>query len=130
LLLAATCPFTLASSALHALQLPGTLVFDYPSVNAVTEYLTAQMLKAAAAAAAAAAGTDSASGAEGAALQAYGGAELVLHGDASSALVPASLAPAPLAVLATVTRPLMAHALKGTVEEVKSSPAVLAACCC
>ncbi len=33
------------------MQMPGTLVFDYPSVNAVTDYLTAQLIKAAAAAA-------------------------------------------------------------------------------
>ena len=88
------------------MQMPGTLVFDYPSVSAVTEYLTAQMLKQAAAAPAAAAAAPEDSDSEG--------AELALHdGDVAGALAPADWAPHQrhLAILAVVTRPLMADAL-------------------
>lgn len=88
------------------MQMPGTLVFDYPSVSAVTEYLTAQMLKQAAAAAPAAAAAAEGSGSEG--------AELAMHnGDVAGALAPAEWAPRQrhLAIMAVVTRPLMADAL-------------------
>ena len=102
------------------MQMPGTLVFDYPSVNAVTEYLTAQMLKQAAAAAAPSAaaaageGSGSGSGSEG--------AELALHdGEVPGALAAADWAPRQrhLAILAVVTRPLMADALS-TADQVRT----------
>lgn len=93
------------------LQMPGTLVFDYPSVNAVTEYLTAQMLKSAAAAAAASGSAETAAADDGEA----DGAELALDGFPPSTLVPspdgAMLRTHALAVLAVVARPLVADSL-------------------
>jgi hypothetical protein len=89
------------------MQMPGTLVFDYPSVSAVTQYLTAQMLKQAAAVAP----VDAAAAAEGSGSERT---ELALHGgDVAGALAPAEWAQRQrhLAILAVVTRPLMADAL-------------------
>ena len=82
------------------LQMSSTLVFDYPSVNAVTEFLTAQMLKSAAAAAA--------PGAAGESAVACREQEVGLHGIASVGLAPAQQRY--LAILAVVARPLMAEA--------------------
>ena len=93
----------------HPTQLPGTLVFDYPTVSAVTEFLAGQMLKAAAAAAAVAGdsealGTASLSGIEAGALD-----------DIAPSLGAPELGAArrALGVLAVVARPLMAEALPG-----------------
>ncbi|KAL4451846.1 hypothetical protein ABPG75_007508, partial [Micractinium tetrahymenae] len=84
--------------------MPGTLVFDYPSVRAVTDYLAAQMLKSAAAVAGAAAseaapaGTDVSEDGE---VAVPGGSEL-----AGAAWAPRQRH---LAVLAAVAQPLMAE---------------------
>ena len=83
--------------------MPGTLVFDYPSVNAVTEYLSAKMLQSAApptAADVAAAGQPSVA------------AELALRSTASGDLAHSDWAPRQrhLAVIAVVARPLVADA--------------------
>lgn len=86
--------------------MPSTLIFDYPSVNAVTEYLTAQMLKSAAAAAAAAASAGADEEGEG--------AELALPDSPSAALAPAVSWEArqrALAVVAVTARPLMGERL-------------------
>lgn len=81
------------------LQMPGTLVFDYPSAAFVVDHLTAQMLKAAAAAA-------------GSALDAADeeATELVLASPTAAALAPGNWAPRhrALAVLAVSARPLLA----------------------
>lgn len=101
------------------MQMPGTLVFDYPSVSSVTDYLTGIMLKQAAAAGAAAS--------EGSESE---GAELALHGDdVAGALAPADWAPRQrhLAILAVVTRPLMADAL-ATPDQVRRSRVALWDC--
>jgi len=104
-----------------SLQMPGTLVFDYPSVAAVTEYLTAQMLKSAAAAAASAGST--AVAATGSADQEWAGGELADGGSiASSAVVAGEWTPRyrHLAVLAVVARPLIAEA---ALQQVRWVPA-------
>lgn len=90
----------------YVLQMPGTLVFDYPSVAAVTEYLTAQMLKSAAATASAG---STAVAATGSADQEWTGGEL--SDIAGSAVVAGDWAPRyrHLAVLAVVARPLMSE---------------------
>lgn len=88
------------------MQMPGTLVFDYPSVNAVTEYLTAQMLKSAVAARAIAVrGPVSTESYDAEAeLAGYGsvavGSDLVATGKSPRQRY--------LAILAVVARPLMA----------------------
>lgn len=84
------------------MQMPGTLVFDYPSVAAVTEYLTAQLLKSAAAAAPAAG--------EGGLLATEGSEEFYGLDEAEGELRLAVASPASryLAVLAVVARPLLA----------------------
>lgn len=91
--------------------MPGTLVFDYPSVSAVTEYLTAQMLKSAAAAVAAAGAAVATTTAS--ADEEWSAGELAdVGGIAGSAVVAGEWVPRQrhLAVLAVVARPLMAEA--------------------
>lgn len=90
------------------LQMPGTLVFDYPSVSAVTGYLTAQMLKSAAAA--------PMSGEPGGKGDWQGGELATLEEEAGAAAVPWSASDrAPrqrhLAMLAIIAHPLMAESL-------------------
>lgn len=94
------------------LQMPGTLIFDYPSVRAVTEYLTAQMLKSAAAAAAAAGAAAAATGAASVDEE-WAGGELSVEGGLDGSAVAASQwahRQRHVAVLAVVARPLMAEA--------------------
>ena len=99
------------------MQMPGTLVFDYPSIRAVTDFLTAQLLKSAAAAGGAAGPTAAAP--EGDVeedeeeedtssqtwAQGKSQADLQLLGLASAPQLAA--AQRPLAVLTVVTRPVM-----------------------
>jgi acyl carrier protein len=82
-------------------RLPSTLVFDYPSVNAVTEFLAAQLAKTAAAAAAAAGVPDiEVEVVGGGAMEAYApGRELAAGAPAGRRAV---------AVVAAVARPLLA----------------------
>jgi hypothetical protein len=106
------------------MQMPGTLVFDYPSVNAVTEYLTAQLVKSAAAAAPA----------EGAAAPEEGEGFLGVDPSTEGALFASSgmageLASSAyvrrgrqrLAVLAVVARPLMAALAAGAAGQAGSA---------
>lgn len=102
-------------------QMPGTLVFDFPSVAAVTEYLTAQMLKSAAAAAAAA-GSSAVVRTISADEEWTGGELAGVGGMPSSAVVAGEWAPRQrhLAVLAVVARPLMAPTASNQVKGVAS----------
>ena len=101
-------------SAPILLQLPGTLVFDYPSATAVVEFLTAQALKAAAAAAAAAVTTPADD-------SSYTSGELALASspEAGLPLAPGGRAPCALAVVAVVARPLLAG---GTADAIQRVP--------
>ena len=115
------CLTLAAPTAAPAAQMPSTLIFDYPSARAVTEYLTAQMLKSAAAAAAAA-GPALASAGDGADLD---GSDLALSDGVPSALASAAWAQQQhLAVLAVVAHPLMAEP-KASVQVGPGSPVVV-----
>lgn len=99
--------------------MPGTLVFDYPSISAVTEYLTAQMLKSAAAAAATS-GTAAGTAATVSVEDEWAGGELSVQGGFEGSAVAASQwaqRQRHLAVVALVARPLMSEA-----AELQASP--------
>lgn len=99
--------------------MPGTLVFDYPSVRAVTEYLAAQLLKQQAAAAQS--GSPADAGATSTDVSEDGEAAF----PSGSELSGAAWAPRQrsLAILAAVAQPLMAQALSPAADKVR-------ACCC
>jgi acyl carrier protein len=110
------------------LQVPSTLVFDHPTVTAVTAYLAAQMLKSAAAAAAAAPEAQEGDAADASPAVSQD-AELAYFGgparlDQLSAEVPRSQRH--LAVSAVATRSLMAETFAAP-EQVKGhiSPRIL-----
>ena len=92
------------------LQMPGTLVFDYPSVSAVTDYLASQLSKAAAAADPNPAEEEAE--ADSSAVSTWDQDALVSH-------TPGELGVAsgrqPLSILAVVARPLQASSAEGGV---------------
>lgn len=111
-----------SAPALLLTQMPGTLVFDYPSVRAVTEYLAAQMLKARAASLPAEGGDEHDTPSDSAGVSEVD--EVPLPGGSQLAGITWGPAQRHLAVTSAAVQPLMAQALGAAAHQVRALPCV------